>query len=210
VGAACVLREAAISGAITLALVGPWLARNGQVYGEPTGAAAMFRVIHGIYTTRLHLPAETRIILPPLNDFLWYSFSSAWAVFGWRTRFLPEPYYWLAGALTLAGVGGAVAGAVRRRCRRVPLPAALGWTLAVYALTALTAFGSYLAYTWTTDGSLQGRYTFVALVPFAVIGVGGVLMGPRSPRIRRWGATAAGLALVVLQIAAWWRIGQGG
>ncbi len=170
----------------------------------------MFRVIHGIYTTRLHLPAETRIIVPPLNEFLWYSFSSAWAVFGWRTRFLPEPCYWLAGALTLAAVGGAVAWTVRLRRRHTPLPAALGWTLAAYALTALAALGSYVGYTWTTDGSLQGRYTFVALVPFAVIGVGGVLVGPRTPRIRRLGAAAAALALLVLQVAAWWRIGQGG
>ena len=201
-------RAAISSGAITAALVGPWLVRNVRVYGEPTGATGMFRVIHSIYTTRLQLPAETRIIVPPLHDFLWYSFSSAWAVFGWRTRFLPEPYYWLAGALTLAGVGGAVAWTVRR-WRRSPLPAALGWTLTVYALTALAALGSYLAYTWTTDGSLQGRYTFVALVPFIVIGLGGVLRGPRTRQARRVGLAAAGLILVILQMAAWWRIGQG-
>ncbi|MDQ2808830.1 MAG: hypothetical protein M3Z04_18290, partial [Chloroflexota bacterium] len=108
------------------------------------------------------------------------------------------------------GVGGALAWAMRRRRSRVPLPAAQGWTLAVYALTVLAALGSYLGYTWTTDGSLQGRYTFVALVPFAVIGVGGVLLGPQSRRARRLGASAGGLALVVLQVVAWWRIGQGG
>ncbi len=203
------LREAVITGGVAAALVAPWLIRNQRVYGEPTGSAAMFRVIHSIYTTRLHLAAETRIIIPPLGDFLWYSFSSAWAVFGWRTRFLPEPFYWLAGALTLAGVSGAVIWAARCLRRRL-LTASQTWILAVYALMALAALAGYIAYTLTTDGSLQGRYTFVALVPFAVIGVGGVLGGPDSPRARRLCAGAALGSLVALQIAAWWRIGQAG
>jgi len=200
----------------------PWAARNLRVYGEPTGSAQMFRVIHGIYTARLHLPDDTRLIVPPLDQFAWFSFASFWAVFGWRGVYLPTPFtgrgasyfaqavpfYWLAAGLAALGLGGAVAWAWRRLRARAPLPAAQTWTLAAYALTAAVALAGYVVYTLTTDASLQGRYTFVALVPFCVIGVGGVLHATRSPSANRRLALLALAGMAVLQVAAWFVIGE--
>ena len=200
--------EGAVVGGLALALVGPWLWRNWRVYGEPTGAAQMFSVIHSIYTTRLHLPATTRFIAPPLGDFVWYSFTSFWSVFGWRGVFLPPPLYVVAAALTALGVVGAAAWLVRRARARRPLPAATGWTLAAYAVMALAAAASYGLYTLTTDASLQGRYMFAALVPFCVIGVGGALRASGRPAVDRPLAGAALAGLVVLQVAAWAVIGR--
>jgi len=202
------LGEAALLAALLVVPVLPWLRRNLQIYGEPTGAAQMFGVIHGIYTARLHLPVETRIIVPPLGDFAWYSFTTFWGVFGWRGVFLPTPLYLLAAALTLLGLGGALAWALRRLRARAPLPAAQAWPLAAYACTALAAVAAYVVYTLTTDASLQGRYTFVALVPFAVGGVGGVLHATPSARANRRLAGLALAGLAGLQAAAWFVIGQ--
>jgi hypothetical protein len=195
--------EAAVVGGLALALVGPWLWRNLRVYGEPTGAAQMFSVIHSIYTTRLHLPATTRFIPPPLGDFVWYSFTSFWSVFGWRGVFLPTPLYALAAALTALGVVGSAAWLVRRARGRPPLPAGTGWALAAYAVMALAAVTSYGLYTLTTDASLQGRYTFAALVPFCAIGVGGALRATGRPAVDRALGRLALLGLVILQVAAW-------
>ncbi|MGI8587250.1 MAG: glycosyltransferase family 39 protein [Chloroflexia bacterium] len=214
------LRDGVVAGSVALLLAGPWLVRNQLVYGEPTGSAQVFSVYHTIYTSRLHLPETTRIIVPPLDQFSWYSFSSFWAVFGWRGVYLPTPFgghnapfleqavpfYLLAAALTALGVGGSLAWAVRRLRARAPLPPSLGWPLAAYAVTAVAAVASLMLYNLTTDGQPQGRYTFVALVPFCVIGVGGALHATRSPRLNNILA-AAGLAiLVVLQLASWWAL----
>ncbi|HUS13534.1 MAG TPA: hypothetical protein VM536_00770 [Chloroflexia bacterium] len=219
------LRDALLAGGSAALLVGPWLLRNLAIYGEPTGAAQMFGVIRGIYTTRLGLPAGTRIIVPPLDQLIWHSFSSFWAVFGWRGVYLPSPLpappsgadglaaflaaplYWVAALVMGLGVAGALAWQARRRTAG-PLPAALRWTLAAYALTAAAALVGYVLYTLTTDASLQGRYTFVALVPFAVIGVGGVLHATRSAQLNRRIAVLSLAGLLVLHLAAWAVIGR--
>jgi 4-amino-4-deoxy-L-arabinose transferase-like glycosyltransferase len=200
--------DAVLAGAVAVALVLPWVARNLQVYGEPTGAAQMLSVIHSIYTTRLGVPAATRFIVPPLGDFVWYSFSSWWGVFGWRSVFLPWPLYGVAAGLTLLGAGGALTWLVRRVRARQPLPPAQGWPLAACAVTILAALANYILYTVSTDASLQGRYTFVALAAVCLVGVGGILHATRAPRLN---ARLAGIALagmILLQLGAWFTIGQ--
>ncbi len=200
--------DAVIAGAVAAALVVPWVWRNLQVYGEPTGATQMLSVIHSIYTTRLGVPAETRFIVPPLGDFVWYSFSSWWGVFGWRSVFLPWPLYVVAAGLTLLGAAGALAWLVRRVRARQPLSPAQGWPLAACALTILAALANYILYTVTTDASLQGRYTFVALAAVCLIGVGGVLHATRSPILNARLGTVALAGMIVLQLGAWFTIGQ--
>jgi 4-amino-4-deoxy-L-arabinose transferase-like glycosyltransferase len=200
--------DAVLAGAVAAVPVLPWVWRNLQVYGEPTGAAQMLSVIHSIYTTRLGVPPETRFIMPPLGDFVWYSFSSWWGVFGWRSVFLPWPLYVVAAGLTLLGAGGATAWLVRRVRARLPLPPALGWPLAACTVTILAALANYILYTVSTDASLQGRYTFVALAAICLVGVGGILHATRAPRANTYLAGVALAGLIVLQIGAWFTIGQ--
>jgi 4-amino-4-deoxy-L-arabinose transferase-like glycosyltransferase len=200
--------HAVLAGAVAAVPVLPWVGRNLQVYGEPTGAAQMLSVIHSIYTTRLGVPAETRFIVPPLGDFVWYSFSSWWGVFGWRSVFLPGPLYVVAAGVTLLGAGGAAAWLVRRVRARQPLPPAQGWPLAACAVTIAAALANYILYTVTTDASLQGRYTFVALAAVCLVGAGGVLHATRSPRLNAGLAGVALAGMVALQLGAWLTIGQ--
>jgi Predicted membrane protein (DUF2142) len=202
------LRETAIAAVVAAALIGPWMVRNLQTYGEPTGASPMVRVVHGIYLTRLGLTTSPFIIVPPLGDAIWRSFASFWAVFGWLTLFLPTALYIVAAIISLAAVGGAVAWAIRRWRSRESLPAAQFWTLAAYAATALAAIISFITYILTDDAAYQARYTFVALVPFTVIGVGGLLYATRSTNRNRLISAAALVALLALQVAAWLTIGH--
>ncbi|PZS00625.1 MAG: hypothetical protein DLM69_06195, partial [Candidatus Chloroheliales bacterium] len=69
------LRETAIAAVIGVALIGPWVVRNLQTYGEPTGASPMVQVVHGIYLNRLGLTTSPLIIVPPLGDAIWRSFA---------------------------------------------------------------------------------------------------------------------------------------
>jgi len=202
------LGEAGAVGVPVALLVGPWVWRNWRVYGEPMGAAAMFSVIHGIYTTRLHVSPDTRFLVPPLDQFAWFSFSSFWAVFGWRGVFLPAPLYAVAALISGLAIAGAAAWTVRHRRGGPAARPAAGWALAAYALTAGAAVGAYILYTVTTDASFQGRYTFVALIPFCTIAVGGCLYATPRPAWNRVLARLALAGLLLIEGAAWLVIGR--
>ncbi len=203
------LRQTAVAAVVTAALIAPWMVRNLLTYGEPTGASPMVRVVHGIYLARLGLiNTSPFIIVPPLGEAIGRSFASFWAVFGWLTLLLPTPLYVVAAAISVAAVAGATAWAVRRWRSGVPLPAAQVWTLAAYATTALAAVLSFVIYILTDDAAYQMRYTFVALVPFTIIGVGGLSHATPSATLNRIIVAAALGGLVALQVAAWLTIGH--
>ncbi len=203
------LRQSAVAAVVAAALIGPWVVRNLLTYGEPTGASPMVRVVHGIYLARLGLTdSHPFIIMPPLGEAVGRSFASFWAVFGWLTLFLPTPLYYVAAIISLAAIAGAIAWAVRRWRRGVPLPTMQFWTLAAYAVTAIAAVLSFVIYILTDDAAYQMRYTFVALVPFTVIGVGGLSHATSSPTLNRIIAAAALAGLIALQVTAWLTIGH--
>ena len=203
------LRQTAVAAVIAAALIGPWVVRNLLTYSEPTGASPMVRVVHGIYLARLGLTnASPFIIVPPLGDAFGRSFASFWAVFGWLTLFLPTPLYIVAAIISGAAMAGAIVWVVRRWRSGVPLPTAQFWTLAAYAVTALAAVLSFVIYILTDDAAYQMRYTFVALVPFTVIGVGGLSHATSSATLNRLIVAAALIGLVTLQVGAWLTIGH--
>ncbi len=202
------LGETAVMAVTTLVLLGPWLWRNLQTYGELTGYAHQQAIQRGIYLNRLGLAnANPLIVVPPLGDAIGRTFASFWGVFGWLTLFLPTALYLAAAVLSIVAVGGGLAWLIRRWRNHLSLPAAQFWPLNAYAVTALAATASFISYILTTDAAYQARYTFVALVPFTVIGVGGIMHATPALTLNRLLTGAAFVTLLALQVAAWLLVG---
>jgi hypothetical protein len=187
---------AGVYSAVVGAMVLPWVIRNLRVYGEPTGARAIFDLIHRIYWERMGLSEGQVFSQFPAGDFVVRSFRSFWALFGWATVSLSGWVYWLlAGFVAAAVVGGVFA--LRRE--GVSLFARRGGRLALLALvTCAFAFANYVGYNSLVEFQPHMRYTFTALAPAVLLLGGGIYSIPVS---ERWRKVAVGLFLGVLALA---------
>ena len=121
-----------------------------------------------------------------LGGFLSTTFHSFWAQFGWMAVVAPDRLYWIWGVLTLIALAGLT---TKRRHLRGP-----AWWLVL--LTLGTAVVGYVGYNLAYE-QFQGRYLFTALVPVAILLVGGwAAWLPRGAQA--WGVLLVGLGLVAL------------
>lgn len=136
--------------------------------------------------------------------------QSFWGRFGWGHLVLPETWFPLLGALTLASAVGAALGLARRGLRTGAAPAwkrrawwLLGLSLLVAAVgTALRIHPvSELYYTFWPSA----RYMTVAIGPLAIAFSAG-LAELLPPRWHGWAAFAGLLALVALEFVALWTV----
>ena len=121
-----------------------------------------------------------------LGGFLTTTFHSFWAQFGWMAVVAPDRLYWIWGVLTLVALGGLI-----RERRQLVQPT---WRLVLLTLGA--AMLGYVGYNLAYE-QFQGRYLFTALVPVAILLVGGwAAWLPRGAQT--WGVLLVGLGLVAL------------
>jgi hypothetical protein len=177
-------------------LVLPWVLRNLRVYGEPTGARAVFDLIHRIYWDRMQFPAGQLFSQFPLRDFTLRSFRSFWALFGWASVWLADWVYWALAGFTVASLLGLLLRVFTyRRLPRTPLA-----RLAALALiSCLLAFANYVGYNSLVEFQPHMRYTFVALAPAVFLLALGLTAGPWG----KWRTPLAGTFLALLAVANW-------
>jgi 4-amino-4-deoxy-L-arabinose transferase-like glycosyltransferase len=169
----------ALALALAAAVAGPVFWRNVRLYGDPLAARAIYAV-EPVAAGWTALPG-------------WFvsAFESSWAVFGWMTIRVPEPYY--AVLWVLAGL--AAAGAALSWRKERPFP---GDVAAFLGLAACLVFAQGAFY-GATSLQAQGRYMFVgwaAFAPFALLGLRyWAEFLPRGARPAAWG-------LLILFLAA--------
>lgn len=190
------LLAAAGSGAASLALVLPWIARNMYVYGEPTGARAIFDLIHRIYWDRMRFPADQLFTQFPPPDFAIRSIRSFWALFGWASVTIADWVYWLLAAFAVAAVAGLILALLRavRLPRTFSAPGPRLVTLA--AVASLLAFANYVGYNSLVEFQPHMRYTFTALVASMLL----IVVGLHSLARREFWRQVVG-ALFLLTLA---------
>ncbi len=125
-------------------------------------------------------------------------FQSFWAVFGWRHIYLAPAWYGLPALATVIALVGLVVGGIRMLRSKLPLEhkrrvgqygvfaltgVFLAWTAAIARSQAAQGMGPYQSH---------GRYIYVALVPFAILFVAGVL----AIVPWRWQRRAAAMVIV--------------
>ncbi len=136
-------------------------------------------------------------------------FQSFWAVFGWRHIYIAPALYGLPVAATLIAMAGLVVGGVRLLRGNLSLVSkhrlgiygafacagvAVAWIAAVTRSQADQGMGPYQSH---------GRYAYVALVPFAILFVLGVL-GLASARWQRRAAATLALVSAAFQLVCFW------
>lgn len=185
-------------GVASLAMIAPWAARNMRVYGEPTGARAIFDLIHRIYWERMGFPADQLFTNFPPVEFAVRSAQSFWALFGWASVRIEGWAYWTLVAFAGVAAAGLVLG-VRRASELRRGLSTPGARLAVLAATTcLLAFANYVGYNSLVEFQPHMRYTFVALVPAVLL----IVLGLGSVPVRdRWKQTMVGLFLAALGVA---------
>jgi len=191
------LVQAALTLAMALACVAPWLARNASVYG-PGDLLGMVRhdAVAGGQLTTAALIAE-RGVAGTLRSLVQTTFQSFWGQFGWMGVPLPSRVYQGLAALTglsLLGVLDALP-ALRRRLRS---------DSSAYHLMLLGAWGLLTAagLLWYNLQFVQhqGRYLFPALPVWALLfTVGMQQLYSRTPR---WVLAVLAFAAVGLLILA--------
>ncbi len=193
---------AAQTGRILLAvllLAGPWLVRNGTIYGwaDPLGLARHNAVVQGQPRT-----AEWLAQYGPLGlagRFLRTTFQSFWGQFGWMGVPLHPPVYPALAVLSaLLGLGFLAWWLDRRRPRLTPLQRRGA------VLLTLSATLTVLSYLWynRTFVQHQGRYLFPALIPLALAGALGLEWGTE----RRTGVLLLGLGLMGIPLGIAWAL----
>jgi 4-amino-4-deoxy-L-arabinose transferase-like glycosyltransferase len=135
---------------------------------------------------------------------------SFWGRFGWGHLVLPEAWFYLLAALTIAAAGGVLLGLARRFRRAEPVPAWKRRAFWLVGLSLLVATAGavlrihpvdVLDYTFWP----AARYLTVAIGPLAIALCAGLV----EPVPRRWRALAAGtglLGLVTLDFIALWTV----
>ncbi len=161
------LTYAALSLAVALALMSPWLLRQALTYG---------------WTDLLAMRRHDAVVVDQPRaggltpDYLWHwstvSFHSFWAQFGWMGVLVPDRLYWLWGIVTLLACAGLLVWLVRgtRHWREDPLK----WDPrpALLALICLGVLAVDLQHNLEFDQA-QGRFVYPALLPislFLVVG----------------------------------------
>jgi 4-amino-4-deoxy-L-arabinose transferase-like glycosyltransferase len=175
------IREAVLFlGAAALVLM-PWLAHQVTTYGwaDPFALSRHAAVV----ADQQRFPGLSFNYIADLSTTTFHSF---WAQFGWMAIVAPPRLYLIWGIACLIGLVGA---ARDWRCLSKPV-----WKLLLGTL--LCAMVAYVGYNLAFE-QFQGRYLFTAVVPIAVLLVGGwAAFVP--PRIRPAAVFAIALALVAL------------
>jgi hypothetical protein len=159
-----------------LLIASPWLIRNWQLYGDPTGMALVVQTID--LRTTPWTWADTRWLLSG-----W--FFSFWGKFGAAGHIpYPTPVYLVFGLVS--GLGALGAGVQARRAREERVPALF------LALALLAVAVGMVRYSFLALGTDQGRLLFPALGPICLLLAWGLASWP-------WGRAGnlAGGALVV-------------
>lgn len=172
---------------LALAVCGWWYLRNGRLYGDPTGLAAMLPLVgrrEPGFGLMDFFRAEARLV--------WKSY---WAVFGWFNLAAPGwvyRVYTLLAFLGVLGLGLFVGRAIRQR-RWGDLAG-----VTYLGLWALTVAVGLVRWTLTTGGS-QGRLLYPAVGAHAVLlALGWAQLAPA--RARRWLFPALGGGLLALAL----------
>ncbi len=182
-----------------LLLAGPWLVRNGTVYGwtDPLGLARHNAVVAGQPRTAEWL---ARYGLGGLAArFLRTTFQSFWGQFGWMGVPMHPPVYLALAVLSaLLGLGFLAWWLDRRRPRLTSLQRRGA------VLLTLSATLTVLSYLWynLTFVQHQGRYLFPALVPLALAGA----LGLEWWAGRKVGVLLIGLGLMGIPLAVAWAL----
>lgn len=183
IGLVCLLLPALATGAL-------WWARNLNVYGWPDllGLAAHERVVVG--------QLRTAQLIADIGPLAWLAgalrvtFTSFWGQFGWMALPLQGSLLLPPLALSLAGLGGALAAR-----REAPEPGLRLLWRALWLVVVLTAL-AYLYYNLEFV-QWQGRYLYPALLPLALLMARGLDAWRERllPGRLRWLAAAAVCAL---------------
>ncbi|MDQ2806263.1 MAG: S-layer homology domain-containing protein [Chloroflexota bacterium] len=181
------LRLATGAGLALLLLCGPWILRNLWLYGEPTGTAAIFHFYQGKFGA-LHLAdATSRAVFVLTTRF------SFVGVFGWMNVPLPPAAYTQADYVAVVLLGLSTVAVLRR----VPLAARLRQAAVIMALVTITLLVTYIQFNVTVGSQAQGRYLFLALLPFALLATAGLYtLSPRG----RWRTLALSALLIWLAV----------
>jgi hypothetical protein len=152
------LREGLVLLVATGVVVSPWLVHQVTTYGW-TDPLATSRHAAVVLDQRRFPGLSPQYVA----DFLTTTFHSFWAQFGWMGLVAPDRLYWAYGLLTLVAAAGLLL--LGRRLFHQP-----PWQLMLATLAV--AFVAYIGYNLAFE-QFQGRYLFTALVPVAVLLVGG-------------------------------------
>ncbi|MCA1645049.1 MAG: hypothetical protein LC797_06120 [Chloroflexi bacterium] len=183
------IRESLLLLATTGLLLLPWLVHQVTTYGwaDPLATTRHAQVV-------LDQPRFPGLSVAWLSGFVTTTFHSFWAQFGWMGVVAPDRLYLAWGVLVVIGLAGLV---LRRRQLGEP-----EWRCVLFSVAA-AAIG-YLGYNLAYE-QFQGRYLFTALVPLAVLLVGGwAAWLPRSAQA--WGVLLVGAVLVALNAYALLRV----
>lgn len=163
--------QAAWVAGIALALGALWWGRNVAVYGWPDLLAQRAHEAAVVGQLRTAEAIAQKGFGPYMHKALTTTFHSFWGQFGWMGVPLPPREYELLGAFSLIAVAGVVVLAISDRPVKLePAQRAGLWLLA----GAAAATAAQLIYYNLTFSQLQGRYLFPALIPIAVLAVGGL------------------------------------
>ena len=162
-----------------------------RVYREPIA-----RVFHSLWDW-----PRTAWVYGPVLSILMQSF---WGRFGWNHVALPAPYFYLLGALTVAGIAGGGLALARHRRRN-------GTVVALLGVAFLLAWGATILRVHPVFFVGQGmfwptaRYASVAIAPTAAL----LCLGWSELLPRPWRRPAAWLGLlglIVLNAVALWTV----
>lgn len=202
------VRGALVIGAVAGVFALFWWGRNVSVYGFPDflGLRAHDEVVVGQLRTADYLRQVG--VVGYVASFARTTLQSFWGQFGWMAVpmigiFAPNdslPYLVIGAAMLLAGAGLAVGW---WRGTGVPRNTAVLDSLRVLWAAIALAIAVYLYYN-TAFVQFQGRYLFIALLPFAYAMVSGHarLLGQRL----RWGVLVFPCALALLNAYLLWRV----
>jgi 4-amino-4-deoxy-L-arabinose transferase-like glycosyltransferase len=188
-------RQIALAVAIAGLISGWWFVRDVAVYGWPD----LFGLIrHDRVVVGQPRPAPLDWTLEPLRYFLYNTFRSFWAQFGW-SAVVVDPVqqrpYWL----YLLLVGLASGGLVRFWRRELP-----GWPLGAASglfliLAALVLVAAEVAVYNLSFIQAQGRYLFPAILPIGLLlGLGWSTLAEISPDASRWRWVGFGLGFYLV------------
>ncbi len=154
---------------VGVAFGGLWWARNLMTYGFPDilGLVAHDAVVVGQLRTAEQI--EQVGWAGYWQGAIQTTFNSFWGQLGWMALPLPANWYPIIGGMVAVAGAGLVVDIARARRQKLALPSARQVIIGVLlGLTGIAALAQYTYYNLTFY-QVQGRYLFVALVPFALL-----------------------------------------
>lgn len=166
-------------GAASAALIAlPWFIQNNQQYpGDFMGTKTMYKSWALTFNRPLeyHLPASHII-----KDHRWWrmTFFSYWALFGYMTKYIWRPAYFIYLGIVIASVFAWLKGAFRLKSGFPPKESIVIWT-ALFLVYAINISSMIWASTKNLGGP-QGRYLITSEIPVMALIIGGLsLLGSK-------------------------------